>query len=120
MRLRRHRIPSGPRFSHHTLPDGTILTITSTKGSTFRVKLLPGVFEGHSRNVKVLDAPIQYDDSEIPTIMCVVGPKARVKLMGHAYGSALTDVGPGDTVYLIDRYAGGVVPKIRVQRVNRA
>lgn len=118
MRRRTRQVPSGPRLSHHTLPDGTVLTLTTTKGNVLRVQLLTGVFEGHSRNVKVLEAPVQYDDSEIPTIMCVVPPGARVEIMAHAYSAALTDVGPGDTVYLIDRYAGGSVPRFIVQSIS--
>lgn len=105
---------SGARLSHHSLPDGTILTVTSSRGTTIKIQLLPGIFEGHSRNVKVLEAPIEYDDSQVPTIMCVVGPSARIGVMAHAYRAALTDVGPGDTIYLIDRLVGAEVPVPRI------
>lgn len=111
---------TGPslRFNHHILPEGMVLTFVTTKGSTIKVQLLAGVFEGHSRNVKVLEAPIEYDDSLVPTIMCVVPPDAHVELMAHAYQAARTDVEPGDTVYLIDRYVDGPVPKFVVRSVS--
>lgn len=105
-------------ISHHELPTGTVLLFTSTKGNTFKVKLLDGVFEDHSRRVEVIEAPVSYDPSAEPTIMCVVPPRTRVKIMFDAYKAAISTVGPQDAVYLIDRHMPGPVAPFRVKTVQ--
>lgn len=106
------------RASHHELPDGTVMSFTSKKGNDFRVRLLPGVFEGHSRFVEVLEAPIKYYPVVEPTIMCVVPPGISVEIMGHAYNAAISTVGIDDAVYLLDRHTPGQVPGFEVKTMK--
>ncbi|HMH70316.1 MAG TPA: hypothetical protein VK502_02865 [Candidatus Saccharimonadales bacterium] len=105
--------------NHHELPTGTVLSFIDTKGSIFRIELLDNVFEGHSRRVKVQDAPVKYNPAIEPTIMCVVPRAARIKLMAHAYNAAIPTVGAGNVVYLIDRYASGPVRPFIVRSMEQ-
>jgi hypothetical protein len=84
------------QLNYHTLPKGTVLVLTSSKGR-FVVRLAGPVFEGHSRPVAILEAPIEEGPR---AYMCVV-PHA-VKRMAQAYEAALATVSPGNVVYLYD------------------
>jgi hypothetical protein len=116
-RLRTDQLSGGARFNHFRLPSGTVLTFMSRKGNVFKIRLLDSVFEGHSRNVEVVQAPVEYNPAAAPTIMCVVPPRTRVGIMGNAYEAAISTVGPRDVVYLLDRFDRGSVPPFEVHSV---
>jgi hypothetical protein len=94
---------SDGRVNHLELPAGTVLTIVSTMGNTFRVRLLEGLYHKHSRVVEVLEAPIDYDTSlGEPVTMCVVPPGTSVDMLGDAYSAYIPTVGQGDVVRLVN------------------
>jgi hypothetical protein len=92
-------------INYHALPRGTVLAFLSARGNRIVVRIVGDIMDascGYARQVKVLEAPVKFDDSVQPTHMLAVPPGTRVSVMAYAYIAAIATIHVGDTVFLVD------------------